>query len=179
MRNAARSSFNITSSPDSTMPRYLIPVCAALFAASALHAQVADSVRHLPAAALREAVADAPGEQASPMHARMMVDAGAYTVIALRRTADGEAEVHAGWDDVMMIQTGTATLLSGGEVAGARQTAPGELRGGRITGGARRTLAPGDVVTVPAGIPHQMLIGAGESITYLVVKVRRTSAPPP
>jgi mannose-6-phosphate isomerase-like protein (cupin superfamily) len=160
------------------MPRYLTLVCAALLAAPAVHAQTVDSVRHLPAATLREAVAAAPGDQANPLHARMVVDAGAYTVIALRRTGDGEAEVHADWDDVMMIQAGTATLLSGGEVNGARQTAPGELRGGRIGGGTCRTLAAGDVVTVPAGVPHQMLVAAGESITYLVVKVRRTGAPP-
>jgi hypothetical protein len=107
------------------MPRYLALVCAVLLAAPAIHAQAADSVRHLPAATLREAVAAAPGEQPRALNARMVVDAGAYTVIALRRTADGEAEVHAEWDDVMMIQYGTATLLSGGEVAGARQTAPG------------------------------------------------------
>jgi mannose-6-phosphate isomerase-like protein (cupin superfamily) len=160
------------------MLRTLTLVCAALLAAPGVHAQTADSVRHLPAAALREAVAAAPGAQASPMQARMVVDAGAYTVIALRRTADGEAEVHAEWDDVMMIQDGTATLLSGGEISGARQTAPGELRGDRIDGGTRRRLAPGDVVTVPAGVPHQMLVGAGESITYLVVKVRRAGGPP-
>ena len=116
------------------MPRYLALVCAALFAAPAVHAQAADSVRHLPAASLREAVAAAPGEQAHALYARMVVDAGAYTVIALRRTADGEAEVHAEWDDVMMIQEGAATLLSGGRVSGGRQTAPGEMRGGRIAG---------------------------------------------
>lgn len=159
------------------MPRYLALICAALFAAPAAHAQDADSVRHLPAAALREAVAAVPGEAARPMYARMVVDAGAYTVIALRRTADGEAEVHAEWDDVMMIQEGAATLLSGGAVSGARQTAPGELRGGRIDGGTRRAVAPGDVVTVPAGVPHQLLVAPGGSISYLVVKVRRGGAP--
>jgi mannose-6-phosphate isomerase-like protein (cupin superfamily) len=157
--------------------RYLALVCAALFAAPAVHAQAADSVRHLPAASLRDAVSAAPGEQGRALYARMVVDAGAYTVIALRRTADGEAEVHAEWDDVMMIQEGAATLLSGGEVSGARETSPGELRGGRITGGRRRALAAGDVVTVPAGVPHQMLVGPGQSITYLVVKVRRPGAP--
>lgn len=157
--------------------RRLALLCAALFAAPALHAQAADSVRHLPAATLREAVAAAPGEQARGMYARMMVDAGAYTVIALRRTADGEAEVHAEWDDVMLIQDGAATLLSGGQVSGARQTAPGELRGGQIVGGTRRTLSAGDVVTVPAGVPHQMLVGPGQSITYLVVKVQRRQTP--
>lgn len=159
------------------MPRYLALVCAALFATPAVHAQSADSVRHLPAATLRDAVAAAPGEHARVLNARMVVDAGAYTVIALRRTADGEAEVHADWDDVLMIQEGTATLLSGGEVSGARQTAPGELRGGQIAGGTRHQLGPGDLVTVPAGVPHQILIGPGQSITYLVVKVRRSGTP--
>jgi mannose-6-phosphate isomerase-like protein (cupin superfamily) len=159
------------------MPRHLTLVLAALFAAPAVHAQAADSVRHLPAGALREAVAAAPGDQPRALNARMVVDAGAYTIIALHRTADGEAEVHAEWDDVMMIQHGAATLLSGGEVSGARQTAPGELRGGRISGGTRRELGPGDVVTVPAGVPHQILIAPGQGITYLVVKVRRSGGP--
>lgn len=52
------------------MPRYLVLVCAALFTAPAVHAQAADSVRHVPAATLREAVAAAPGEQARSMYAR-------------------------------------------------------------------------------------------------------------
>jgi mannose-6-phosphate isomerase-like protein (cupin superfamily) len=159
------------------MRRYLALICGALLAAPALQAQAADSVRHLPAAALREAVAGAPGEAARALNARMVVDAGTYTIIALCRTADGEAEVHAEWDDVMMIQEGAATLLSGGEVSGARQTAPGELRGGQIAGGTRREVRPGDVVTVPAGVPHQILVAAGGSISYLVVKVRRVGAP--
>ena len=159
------------------MHRHLALVFAALLAAPALQAQAADSVRHLPAATLREAVAAAPGEQPRALNARMVADEGTYTVIALRRTADGEAEVHAEWDDVMLIQEGAATLLSGGEVAGGRQTAPGELRGGQINGGARRELRAGDVVTVPAGVPHQILVGAGASITYLVVKVRRPGVP--
>ncbi|HYR09240.1 MAG TPA: hypothetical protein VEQ60_15760 [Longimicrobium sp.] len=159
------------------MPRHLALVFAALFAASAVQAQAADSVRHLPAAALREALTTAPGEPARALNARMVVDAGAYTIIALHRAGDGEAEVHAEWDDVMMIQDGAATLLSGGEVSGARQTAPGELRGGQISGGTRRELGPGDVVTIRAGVPHQMLVGPGQSITYLVVKVRRSGAP--
>lgn len=158
--------------------RHLAFVFAALLAApAAAHAQAADSVRHLSAATLRHAVAAAPGEQTRALYDRMMADAGAYTIIQIRRTADGEAEVHAEWDDVMMIQDGAATLLSGGEVAGGRQTAPGELRGGTITGGTRRPVTPGDVLTVPAGVPHQMLVAEGQSVSYLVLKVRSASTP--
>ena len=159
------------------MPRHLLLLCAALLAAPAAHAQAADSVRHLPAAALAQAVSAAPGEAARALYAGMMVDAGAYTVIAIRRTADGEAEVHAEWDDVMLIQEGAATLLTGTSVRGARETAPGELRGGEIVNGTRRAIAAGDMVTVPAGVPHQILVAPGQSVTYLVVTVRPAGAP--
>jgi uncharacterized RmlC-like cupin family protein len=161
------------------MPRLPLLVSLSLFAVPALHAQSADSVRHISAAALGQAVSGAPGEQPRATYGTTVVDAGAYTVIQLRRTASGEAEVHAEWEDVMLIQEGAATLLSGGEVSGGRQTAPGELRGGQITGGTRRRLAPGDLVTVPAGIPHQMLLEPGQGITYLVVKVRQGAPPVP
>lgn len=161
------------------MPRHLLLLCTILLTAPAAQAQAADSVRHLPAAALRDAVAAAPGQEGRALYARMMVDAGSYTVIAIRRTADGEAEVHAEWDDVMLIQEGAATLLTGGAVRDARQTAPGELRGGEMVDGIRRPVAAGDVVTVPAGVPHQVLVGPGQFVTYLVVKVRRTGAPHP
>lgn len=159
------------------MPRLFVLLCLCFITASRGHAQAADSVRHLSAAALRQAVAGTPGEQPRATYGSLVVDAGAYTVIQLRRTSDGEAEVHEEWDDVMMVQEGAATLLSGGQVSGGRQTAPGEMRGGQINGGARRPLAPGDMVTVPAGIPHQMLLEPGQSITYLVLKVRRGSTP--
>jgi mannose-6-phosphate isomerase-like protein (cupin superfamily) len=161
------------------MPRLFLLLCLCFITASRGHAQAADSVRHVSAAALRQAVAGTPGEQPRATYGGMVVDAGSYTVIQLRRTSDGEAEVHEEWEDVMVVQEGAATLLSGGEVRGGRQTAPGEMRGGQISGGARRLLAPGDLVTVPAGIPHQMLLGPGQSITYLVLKVRRGSPSAP
>jgi mannose-6-phosphate isomerase-like protein (cupin superfamily) len=80
-------------------------------------------------------------------------------------------EVHAGLDDVMMVESGSATLLVGGTVTGARQTAPGEQRGGSIDGGATQPLAPGDVMVIPTGVPHQVVVPQGGSVTYVVVKI--------
>jgi uncharacterized RmlC-like cupin family protein len=34
----------------------------------------------------------------------------------------------------------------------------------------------GDVVHIPAGMPHQMLLSQGESITYFVIKAEETKA---
>jgi mannose-6-phosphate isomerase-like protein (cupin superfamily) len=161
------------------MMRPLSVLCLMLAGAQTAHAQAADSVRHVSAADLRAAVAAAPGAAPRAMYGSMIMDAGRYTVIQLRRTGDGQVEVHAEWDDVMVVQEGAATLLTGGEVSGVRQTAPGELRGGQITGAARRRITAGDVVAVPAGIPHQVLLQPGESITYLIIKARRDRTPAP
>lgn len=154
------------------MPRVLPLLVLLSIAPVAARAQEVDSVQHVSAAALREAVAPAPGEAERAMVGRLVADRG-YTVLALRRTADGEAEIHADWDDVIVVQEGGATLLHGGTVKGGRETAPGERRGGRIDGGTLQPLAPGDLVLVPAGTPHQVLVPAGRSVSYLVVKVQR------
>jgi mannose-6-phosphate isomerase-like protein (cupin superfamily) len=93
-----------------------------------------------------------------------------FTMIA-HREADGEAEIHETQADFFFVQSGTATLVFGGEVPGAKTTAPNERRGPSIKGGERKTLAPGDVVHIPARIPHQLLVPAGKEFTYFVIKV--------
>lgn len=88
------------------------------------------------------------------------------------RGRDGEVEVHERFADLFCVLAGKATLVTGGVVAGARSIEPGETRGTSIEGGARQTLRPGDVVHVPAGTPHQMLVKEQETITCLVLKVQ-------
>jgi len=88
------------------------------------------------------------------------------------RSRDGEAEVHENFADIFYVLGGQATLATGGTVAGVKVTAPGELRGAAVEGGARQPLRAGDVVHVPAGVPHQMLLAGEQTITCLVVKVQ-------
>jgi mannose-6-phosphate isomerase-like protein (cupin superfamily) len=87
------------------------------------------------------------------------------------REASGEAELHETQADVFIVQSGEANLVVGGKVAGARTTAPGEVRGPSIEGGRQMKLAAGDVVHIPAKVPHQLLVEAGKQFTYFVVKV--------
>jgi mannose-6-phosphate isomerase-like protein (cupin superfamily) len=94
------------------------------------------------------------------------------SVVESRRVRDGSVEVHDAWMDVTYVQSGRATLLTGGRVAGAMTVASaGEHRGGQILGGTARALAAGDVVVVPAGVPHQFRVATGDSIRYITVKV--------
>ncbi|MFL5540376.1 MAG: hypothetical protein ACJ8J0_15400 [Longimicrobiaceae bacterium] len=165
------------------MPRptvIVIPIALLALHAPILRAQASPPrPQHIGQEELRAAVTPAAGAPASPMMAKPVCDRGHYTCIALRRTATGEPELHEAWDDVMMVQAGSGTLLVGGELQGARTSAPGELRGGEIRGGARQPLAAGDMMIVPAGTPHQVELAPGASITYLVVKVRRSAPAEP
>ena len=88
-----------------------------------------------------------------------------------RRDKNGMAEVHEKQTDIMVIQSGGATLVVGGQLVGGKTIKPAELQGTSIEGGVKRSLAPGDIVHVPYGMPHQMFLESGQQITYFVVKV--------
>jgi len=91
------------------------------------------------------------------------------------RSRDGEAEVHERFADLFCVLAGSATLVTGGAVAGAREIAPGETRGTAIEGGERQTLRAGDLAHVPAGTPHQMLLAGDSTVTCLVMKVQEVA----
>jgi mannose-6-phosphate isomerase-like protein (cupin superfamily) len=101
-----------------------------------------------------------------------LADYGSHKVQISVRTASGGAEIHAHYDDVMIVEQGTATLVTGGSVIDPKTTGDGETKGTSIEGGTRRAIAVGDVITVNAGVPHQLLIPQGTIYSALVIKVK-------
>lgn len=98
-----------------------------------------------------------------------------YGNLALKlsvRTSSGGAEIHAHYDDLMIVEQGSATLITGGTVIDAKQESDGETKGTGITNGKSQALAVGDVVIVPAGVPHQLLIPPGTLYSAMVAKVK-------
>jgi mannose-6-phosphate isomerase-like protein (cupin superfamily) len=87
------------------------------------------------------------------------------------RDADGNPEQHDTIIDVVLVQSGEATLVLGGTMAGRRTTGPGESVGTRLDGGDRHALGPGDIVHVPAGVPHSFLVPRGKHFTYVLLKI--------
>jgi mannose-6-phosphate isomerase-like protein (cupin superfamily) len=96
---------------------------------------------------------------------------GNHSVMVAYREGSGEAELHENQSDVFIVQSGQAILMVGGTVVGGRTTAPGEIRGASIAGGEKKQLAAGDIVHIPARVPHQVLLEGGGQFTYVVVKV--------
>ncbi len=96
---------------------------------------------------------------------------GNHNFLIAHREGNGEAELHETQNDVMVVESGEATLVVGGTVVNPRTTAPHEVRGPSIRGGEKVALAAGDVVHIPIKTAHQMLVESGKQITYFVVKI--------
>jgi mannose-6-phosphate isomerase-like protein (cupin superfamily) len=88
------------------------------------------------------------------------------------READGQPELHETQADVFVVESGSATLVVGGTLVDAETTAPGEKRNGTIQGGTRQKLSPGDVVRIPANMPHQLVLDGAPEFTYFVIKIK-------
>jgi mannose-6-phosphate isomerase-like protein (cupin superfamily) len=96
---------------------------------------------------------------------------GNRTFMVAHREGSGLAEWHEKQADIMMISAGEVTMVYGGTMVDAKTTAAGEKRGPSISGGTEVKLGPGDVLHIPAQVPHQMKLDPGKQVTYFVVKV--------
>jgi mannose-6-phosphate isomerase-like protein (cupin superfamily) len=150
-----------------------------LFAVALLVARAQDTVpegfEHWTAASLMQLDQTLKGEAgASPQHiaARQLSDFPNDKFMLSRREADGTVEWHENQVDVFFVESGAATLIVGGTMVGGATTEPHEKRGGSIKGGIRRRLSPGDVVRIPARMPHQLLLDGSRTFTYFVIKVK-------
>lgn len=84
----------------------------------------------------------------------------------------GDAEVHMDYACFFHVLSGVATLLTGGTVTHAQPAGAGEIRGDSIEDGRRQELRQGDIVHVPAGVPHQFLIAGDKAITLLMLRIQ-------
>ncbi len=101
----------------------------------------------------------------------VLVSTDNYMVHASHREKDGIAEIHTLDTDLIYVLEGTATFTTGGRVPDAELVEPNEFRGSGIVDGEPRRIAKGDVIVVPAGVPH-MFSDVYGTLNYYVVKVR-------
>jgi mannose-6-phosphate isomerase-like protein (cupin superfamily) len=92
--------------------------------------------------------------------------------LLVHREADGQPEWHETQADVFFVQSGSATLVVGGTYLNGETVAPHEKRNGTIQGGTRRKLSAGDIVRIPARVPHQLVLDGAHEFTYFVIKVK-------
>jgi len=81
----------------------------------------------------------------------------------------GKPAVHPDQAEYAIVLAGAGTLISGGTLDVSRMVKPDLTEGDRIVGGTARRLAPGDVILVPAGVPHWFGI-TGDRLVLLGTK---------
>jgi mannose-6-phosphate isomerase-like protein (cupin superfamily) len=125
-----------------------------------------------PAADAKSAVTYVDHEKVAAALAKggSLATAPGLTVSGNHREGPGQVEVHDTETDIFYIVEGTATIVTGGTMVGGKQTAPGQHRGTDVQGGETRNLQKGDVMVIPAGIPHWFK-AVSPTINYFTVKV--------
>lgn len=106
---------------------------------------------------------------ASKLESQRILEGGVFNFNLRRETAAEEgAGTHGKKADLYLIRSGEATLTTDGELinpkaaqggAGAKE---GDIDGDGIRNGKSRTVRAGDVVFIPAGVPHQITAVNGE-----------------
>jgi len=99
-----------------------------------------------------------------------LMTASDYKVMGNTRTANGHPELHEKETDIFYVVDGEATFVTGGKMLGGKTIAPGQVMGTEIVGGQVHHLAKGDVIVIPAGVPHWYK-EVPHAIAYFAVKV--------
>jgi mannose-6-phosphate isomerase-like protein (cupin superfamily) len=139
---------------------------------------------YISAADIQANLNGAPDAATNPQPNIRVIDAGGYNVAVgvLHRpqTPPGVAAVHFKVTEIYHVMDGAGTLVTGGTMVNAKprpadstsvklEDGPG-ASGTAIQGGVTRRIKAGDVVVIPAGVPHWFSKIEG-SITYVVVRV--------
>ena len=125
------------------------------------------SLKHLESKMHADATAD-PHRFA----VQLLADFPNDSAMLVHREADGPPEWHETQVDVFFVQAGSATLVLGGTLVNGETVGPHEKRNGTIQGGVRRRLSARDVVRIPPGVPHQLLLEGSREFNYFVVKIK-------
>lgn len=92
-----------------------------------------------------------------------------YAISIARRTGPGQVEIHDKETDTFYVLDGEATFITGGTMIGGRVSRQDQQVGTSIEGGETHQLTKGDVIAIPAGVPHWFK-EVPKPFTYYMVK---------
>ena len=136
---------------------------------------VPQGFEHWTLANLQHAAQALGAEAATDPHhfaVKQLSDFPSEAFLLVHREADGQVEWHETQVDVFFVESGSATLVVGGTLVNGETVAPHEKRNGTIQGGTRQKLSAGDVVRIPARVPHQLVLDGAHEFNYFVIKMK-------
>ena len=92
-----------------------------------------------------------------------------HSMYLILRGRTSPAELHETESDIQIGVRGTALSIVGGELVDAESLPRKQQRGSSIDGGLRRNTFAGDIIHIPPGIPHQLIID--QPYMYLLFKL--------
>lgn len=94
-----------------------------------------------------------------------------FNALVFHREGSGQSEIHEKMADFVFIRSGQGAIMVGGISKNAKPTVPGETRGEGVEGGVKYKMGPGDVLYIPAGVPHQMIVEKGKEFNAMIIKI--------
>lgn len=92
-------------------------------------------------------------------------------VVLANRRESGVVEFHEHTSHVFILVEGEATLVVGGTMVDAKQTAAGQMRAPSLQGGTTYHMTKGDVITIPAKTPHWFKEVPTKTVAYYAVNI--------
>ena len=115
------------------------------------HQAPTDRALDFQMAAIQAEFADMKGQKRASTR---LIEGGSYSMNARYLTGAEAAQIHKTVTEFYFVRDGSATLVTGGAIVNSA-----------IRGGVERVIKPGDVVFIPAGVPHMIRETTG--ISYL------------
>jgi len=136
------------------MTTRLLAMLAATLIAAPLSAQPAAttaSAAEIAALTERAAREIKPGQ---PLLALPVMGVGPWRAMLEYRQAGAPASLHKTQIEIFQVVSGAGQFVTGGTLEGTRDVDAANQSGTGIAGGSSRRVATGDIMAVPAGVPH-------------------------
>ncbi len=83
---------------------------------------------------------------------------------------EGEIEVHKYFSDMYVVYSGKAKVILSNEYFGGKEIDRGEIRECEIKSYKEEFISEGDILIIPAGTAHKLLVDAGDFV-QLIIKI--------
>lgn len=94
-----------------------------------------------------------------------------HSIYLVLRGVTSQAEVHETESDVQISMRGKATSVVGGKLVNPESLPRKQQRAKSISGGQKQQLSSGDIMHIPPGVPHQLLIDPEDPYMYILIKI--------
>jgi mannose-6-phosphate isomerase-like protein (cupin superfamily) len=107
----------------------------------------------------------------APLVAEPILSLAPYRAQLEYRPGTSPAAVHEKDAELMVVLEGTGNIVTGGKLVEEKRNNANNLGGSSITGGNSQAVAKGDMLIVPANVPHQVIPTGGAPIVLMTLHV--------